>query len=348
MIGRSCSASPSPCPNSRPNAVFSSDHEAAVVAGPVAVVGVHDVEERLLPRPDHAVGEVVRVRVAPLARDRVDRLHVVRAHLVEAFVRQRDDLVLPDARPERFGDVGVSAVDHGGGGRQQRDLVFRLDLPGVQHHLLAVPDIDVLFLQLEEGGHLGEVHADGLARHACRRQPVFDLRDLLGGQAGDGRGGAAHSGVGGDAVLRLEPRAVQPVVHGGRAEVPEHQFAGPGVQRVPAQLVPGPLADRDAGQVPDVVVVEHEQRAEPGRLHRGLGPVQAVLAQPGKVDPLLEVDVHPARRRGEGQDGTGHRSSFTSLSLVRRWAGTLIQRCVQWSCQAWPRRVCSVDLHHGG
>ena len=63
---------------------------------------------------------------------------------------------------QRLGDVGVGAVDHGGGGGQQGDLVSRLDLPGVQHHLLAIPDVDVLLLQLEEGGDLGEVDADGL------------------------------------------------------------------------------------------------------------------------------------------------------------------------------------------
>src|SRR5262249_19230876 len=141
----------------------------------------------------------------------------------------------------------------GGGGGQQRDLVFRLDLPGVQHDLLAVADVDLLFLQLEEGGDLGEVHADRLVGYACLLEPVSDRCDLLVREAGGGRGGAAHRGVGGDAVLRLEPRAVQPVVHGGRAEVPQDQLAGAGVQRVPAQLVPGPLADRDAGQVPDVV-----------------------------------------------------------------------------------------------
>jgi len=53
---------------------------------------------------------------------------------------------------------------NGRGGGQQGDLVPRLELPGVQHHLLAVADVDVLLLQLEEGGDLGEVHADGLVR----------------------------------------------------------------------------------------------------------------------------------------------------------------------------------------
>ena len=74
------------------------DSEGAVVAGPVAVEGVDDVEEGLVAGPDDAVGEVVRVRVASLARDRVDRLHLVTAELVQSLVRERDDLVLADAR----------------------------------------------------------------------------------------------------------------------------------------------------------------------------------------------------------------------------------------------------------
>ena len=75
------------------------------------------------PGPDQPVGEVVRVRVAALARDRVDRLDLVRAHLVQPLVGQRDDLVLPDAGLERLDDVLVDAVDHRRGLGQQHDLV---------------------------------------------------------------------------------------------------------------------------------------------------------------------------------------------------------------------------------
>ncbi len=152
------------------------DAERAVVAGPVPVEGVHDVEERLLARPDHAVGEVVRMRVAPLAGHRVDGLHVVGAHVVEPLAGQRHDLVLPYARPQRLCDVGVDAVHHGGRDRQQGDLVGRLDLPRVQHHLLAVADLDALALEFEDGGQLGEVHADRQPGHAGVLEPAADLR----------------------------------------------------------------------------------------------------------------------------------------------------------------------------
>ena len=43
--------------------------------------------------------------------------------LVQALVRQRDDLVLPDAGLEHLDDVLVDAVDHGGRLVQQGDLV---------------------------------------------------------------------------------------------------------------------------------------------------------------------------------------------------------------------------------
>ncbi len=117
-------STPAPCVYaSRWLAVALPTRERPVVAGPVAVVGVDDVEERLVTRPDQPVGEVVRVRVAPLAGDRVDRLDLVGAHLVEPLVGQRDDLVLPDAGLERLDDVLVDAVDHRRGLVEQHDLV---------------------------------------------------------------------------------------------------------------------------------------------------------------------------------------------------------------------------------
>ena len=47
-----------------------------------------------------------------------------------------------------------------------------------------------------------------------------------------------------------------------------------------------------------------------------LGPVQAVPAEPGEVDPLLEVDVHPARRRGEAEGGAGRDPDIVRLPLL--------------------------------
>ena len=60
-----------------------------------------DVEERLVARSQQPVGKRVRMRVAAVARDRVDRLDVLRAEIEQHLHRLRDDLVLGDSRPER-------------------------------------------------------------------------------------------------------------------------------------------------------------------------------------------------------------------------------------------------------
>src|SRR5204862_348762 len=66
------------------------DRERAVVAGAVAVDRVQDVGVRGVARAQHAVGEVVGMRAAALARDRVDPLDVLGAELVEALRDERD------------------------------------------------------------------------------------------------------------------------------------------------------------------------------------------------------------------------------------------------------------------
>ena len=66
-------------------------------------------------------------------------------------------------------------------------------------------------------------------------------------------------------VLRAQPRAVQPVVLGGGAEVPEVRIAATRQQREAGHLVARPLADVGARHVADVVEVEHQDRADVGR-----------------------------------------------------------------------------------
>src|SRR5438874_1094853 len=75
-----------------------SDVERPVVARPVAVERVDDVEKSLVPRTHHPVGEDVGVRAAPLARDGVHALDIVGAHRVQTLVDQRNDVVLADPR----------------------------------------------------------------------------------------------------------------------------------------------------------------------------------------------------------------------------------------------------------
>ena len=59
------------------------DVEGPVIAGAIALIALQDVKERLIAGAEHAVGEVMRMRVAALARNGVDRFHIVRAPLVE-------------------------------------------------------------------------------------------------------------------------------------------------------------------------------------------------------------------------------------------------------------------------
>ena len=65
------------------------DVEGAVVAGAIAHERLDDVEERLVARADQPVGEVVRMRRAALAGNRVDRLDAIRAHFVEPLGGER-------------------------------------------------------------------------------------------------------------------------------------------------------------------------------------------------------------------------------------------------------------------
>src|SRR6185369_5570994 len=88
----------------------------------------------------------------------------------------------------------------------------------------------------------------------------------------------------------------EPMVFGGRTEIPDIRVAVAGEQRVARQLVACPFADHGAGGVADVVLVEAQQRAQP-RLGQGRPRAgQPVVVQPAEIDPLLEVDLHVARR----------------------------------------------------
>ena len=122
---------------SRWASVARADHERPVVAGLVADEGVDDVEEGLVAGADDPVAEHVRVRAAALAGDGVDVVDVLRAEVEQELGDVGDEVALADARLEALGEHLVGAVDHRAGRVEQHDLVDRLDLAGVEHHLLA-------------------------------------------------------------------------------------------------------------------------------------------------------------------------------------------------------------------
>src|SRR5215475_2945701 len=89
--------------------------EGAVIAGAIAHERLQDIEKGLIARPQHAVSEIVGMRVAALTRDGVDGLHVVGAVLVEELVHIGNDVVLPHAGLQLLVDEVIGTVHHSGG-----------------------------------------------------------------------------------------------------------------------------------------------------------------------------------------------------------------------------------------
>ncbi len=272
-------------------------HERPVVTGLVADERVDDVEEGLVAGPDDPVGEDVRVGTAALAGHRVDVVDVLRPELEQVVRDIRDELVLADTRLELFRDQLVRPIDHRAGDVEQGDLVGRLDLAGVEQHLLAVTDRDALLGQGRQHRRLGDVDADRHVRHALRAK---DGRDLASGrpeQSGVGGHRATKPDHPGVDVLLAQPWAVQPVVLRRRAEVPDVRVAAAGQQGIAGHLVARPLPDVGARDVADVVEVEEQDCTEVRGGQRVAGAGRAIGAQPIDVPAFFPVDVHRAGRR---------------------------------------------------
>ena len=158
-------------------------------------------------------------------------------------------------------------------------------------------------------------------------------------------------------VLRRQPRAVEAVVLGRRAEVPEVRLAAAGEEREARHLVAGPLPDVGARDVADVVEVEDQQGAQLRCLERLADAVESVVPQPLGVDALLPVDG--LESRGADRSG-GHlaaplaRSRRTGASRAGLCSGTAIvalrlKRVFHTGCLAacqrrhWP---CATALEH--
>ena len=146
------------------------DIECTVIAGAITHERLKDIEERLVARPDHPVGKVMRMGIAPLARNGVDGLHIVGAVGVEEFVDLGDNVVLANAGPKFLIDQVIGAVDHGGRAVEKRNLIGRLDLTGFQHDLLAVLHLEAgLSSSYIIGGSMMSTPIGMLATPAVRR-----------------------------------------------------------------------------------------------------------------------------------------------------------------------------------
>src|SRR6266511_1380809 len=205
----------------------------------------------------------MRVRAAALARDRVDRLDELGAHLEQAGVRERHDVALA----------------------------------GEDHDLLSVADVDPGALELEEDGSLGDVDSE---RHTTDALLVERRADLLGRpplQPDDRRDRALEPCVAADRIrLVVELWQLESMRFGSRTEVPDPRGAArPRHQRVSLALVEPPVADVRAGRVPDVARLEEQDRTQIRYLQLLANPAEPIVAEAVEVDAVLPVDSVDAR-----------------------------------------------------
>ena len=180
------------------------------------------------------------------------------------------------------------------------------------------------------------------------------------------RGGPEQPGVGGDRaaqpdhpgvdVVLEQPRAVEPVVLGGRPEVPDVRLAAARLERVAGHLVARPLADVGARQVPDVVEVEGQDgargrrpsraaRARPKRYWRRRSTFQrssqSTFIDPGEAIGLMHRGTTPIRSPGWGCDRGRHlgvvHPCYTRTSAVQ----------VARSTTRMPRVRCPTNTERG-
>ena len=168
---------------------------------------------------------------------------------------------------------------------------LRLDHARVGHELLAVDDLDAFLLQREKNGRLDDVDAERLVLQAELFEFDFDLLGDVFGAARFRRHRAAQQADAGARAL-AQPGAMQLVMLGGGAEIPQDGLGILREQREAAVLILRPGADVRGGDVAHVVHVEAEQRAHFGFGEQGFYALQALAAQPVEIDALLPVNRH--------------------------------------------------------
>ena len=102
--------------------------------------------------------------------------------------------------------------------------------------------------------------------------------------------------IAGQALVGGQPRRIEPVVARGRAEIPHPRLAVAGQEAPARELVARPLADDRARDVADVVLVEHEQRAQARFRERLARARETIVVQAAEIDALLEIHLHVAGR----------------------------------------------------
>ena len=229
--------------------------------------------------------------------DGVDRLDLLRAELEQALHRHRHDLVLAHARAQHPVDVLVDRIHDRRRVLEQRDLVVGLVRARREHDRLRVDDLEAEALQREERLHVGQVDAERLVLETALGELRVDLARERVRHAGLARHRAAHRGDARAPARLGQPRRVELVVLGGRAEVPQHGVALARQQHAARALVARPLADVGARDVADVVLVEEQQRADVGGAQRRLRLLEP-LASGGARSRCAAPSRPPSWRRG--------------------------------------------------
>ena len=201
-----------------------------------------------------------------------------------------DDLVLANAGLQILGDGLIAAIDDRRRHVEERDFVGALELARVEHDLLAVAQVEPDRLQLEHHGGLDDIDADRLIGDAMLGEDRFDLLGRLAHEADPGMDRAAQAEHAGMAVMLRQPRRVEAVMLGRRAEIPEMRLGIAGEQRIAGELVARPIADDRRGHVADIVLVEAQQRAEARLRQRRARSRQAIAVETAEIDALLEID----------------------------------------------------------
>ena len=174
---------------------------------------------------------------------------------------------------------------------QQRNLVLRLDHSRVGHELLTIDHGDPLALQREEDRRLDDVDSQRLIVQAALFELDLDLaRDVFSATHLRRHGAAQERNSGARAFS--EPRTVELVMAGGRAEIPQDGLVILRKQGEAADLVLCPRADVRGRKIAHVVHVETEERAHLRFREKGLGARQALAAQPVEVDSLFPIHRH--------------------------------------------------------
>ncbi len=293
-----------------------------------------------------AIRKHVRVRAAAFARNRVHAFDVFRAHVVQNFAREADRFVFLDARPQKSIQLFVRRIHHAGGHVEQYEFVLRLDHADVGHQLLAVDDCDAELLQSEENGRLDDVDADGLVREAAHFKLDLDLHRHIFGAPHFGRHGSAQERDAGARPV-AEPGAIQLVVAGGRAEIPQDGLVVLGQQSEAADFILRPGADVRRGEVPHVVHVEAQQRAHFGLGEGFLGAREALFAEAVEIDALLPIHSHcSVTLYGHFDTSTWPGAARRSLNfyVIGIYTGDLAEnrtyRLLSWPCSLGRQQTC--------